>query len=129
MWSGNCLDWQSIEPAQFTEAFNTSLPFVGGTMAGLTVIATLAIIIAAALSIWQKTPGRIWLIAAAACAIAMFIMVPIYFNGANPTLAGGAGTPAEVSAELSRWGQMHWVRTILSIIGMFCAVRAGYAKS
>ena len=121
--------WQSVDPAEFTQVFNTSLPFVGGTMKNLTMVATLAIIVAAGLAFWQKLPGRYWTTAAAACAVGMFIMVPIYFGAANPTLAGGAGSPTEITAELNRWGQMHWVRTILSLIGMFCAVRAGYSKS
>ena len=121
--------WQSVDPSEFTEVFNSSLPFVGGTMKNLTVVATLAMIVAAGLAFWKKTPGRNWTIAAAACAVGMFIMVPIYFGAANPTLAGGAGSPAEISAELARWGQMHWIRTTLSIVGMFCAVRGGYVKS
>lgn len=121
--------WRSLNPDEFTSAFATSLPTIGGTMALLTVLATLSLVIAASLAVWKKAPSRNWILAAALAAVAMLITVPIYFAAANPLLAGGSLGGNEITAELATWQQMHWLRTVVGIIGLFCAVRAGYPQS
>ncbi|MEL7356645.1 MAG: hypothetical protein AAFN40_08785 [Cyanobacteria bacterium J06560_6] len=59
----------------------------------------------------------------------MLVTVPFYFGAANPLLAGGTLSAAEITAELAKWQQMHWFRTIVGVLGLFCAIRAGYIKS
>lgn len=120
--------WRALDPSDFTIAFATSLPTVAGTMILLTILATASIVIAAGLASWKKLPTRNWLLAGAAGALIMLITVPLYFATANPLLAGGTLGFAEISAELATWQQMHWFRTIIGIVGLFCAVRAGYAQ-
>ena len=56
----------------------------------------------------------------------MLVCVPIYFGAANAALSGGTLGAEAITAELATWQQMHWFRTIVSIVGLFCAVRAGY---
>ena len=118
--------WRSLDPADFTEVFSSSLPLVGGTMIALTILGTGSMVVAAGLAIWKKRPNRIGLIAGAAAALIMLACVPLYFGAANPLLAGGALSAEAITAELATWRQMHWFRTIVGVIGLFCAVRAGY---
>lgn len=120
--------WRSLDPADFTTTFATSLPTVGGTMILLTILGTASIVLAAGLAAWKKLPSRNWLIGGAVGAIVMLVTVPIYFGAANPLLAGGTLGAAEISAELATWQKMHWFRTIVGVLGLFCAIRAGYAQ-
>ena len=121
--------WRTLDPAEFTQAFSTSLPTVGGTMIVLTILGTGSMVLAAGLALWKKLPNRFWLSAGAAATLIMLVCVPIYFGAANPLLAGGTLTPDAISDELAIWQQMHWFRTIVGILGLFCAVRAGYVSA
>ncbi|MEL7051105.1 MAG: DUF1772 domain-containing protein [Cyanobacteria bacterium J06588_5] len=121
--------WRSLDPVEFTPVFATSLPTVGGTMILLTILGTSTICLAAGLAAWKKQPSRNWLIGGAASALIMLVTVPFYFGAANPLLAGGTLSAAEITAELAKWQQMHWFRTIVGVLGLFCAIRAGYIKS
>ncbi len=119
--------WRALDTAEFTTAFSTSLPTVAGTMIVLTILATASMVLAAGLAILKKLPGRGWLAAGAAATVIMLVTVPLYFGAANPLLAGGTLSAEAIAAELATWQQMHWFRTIVGILGLFCAVRAGYA--
>ncbi len=121
--------WRSLNPHEFTSIFAASLITIGGTMALLTVLATGSILVAAGLATWKKAATRNWLIGAAISAIGMLATVPIYFGGANSLLAGSSLSIAEITAELITWQQMHWLRTVMGIISLFCAIRAGYTIS
>ncbi len=121
--------WRSLGPADFTQVFATSLPMVGGTMIVLTILGTGSMVLAAGLALWKKLPNRFWLAAGAAATLIMLVCVPIYFGAANPLLAGGTLSADAITAELATWQQMQWFRTIIGILGLFCAVRAGYADA
>ncbi len=120
--------WRSLGPAEFTQAFGTSLPTVAGTMIVLTILGTGSMVLAAGLSLWKKLPNRLWLAAGAAATLIMLVTVPIYFGAANALLAGGTLGADAITAELATWQQMHWFRTVVGILGLFCAIRAGYAS-
>ena len=120
--------WRSLEPAEFTQVFATSLPTVGGTMIVLTILGTSSMVLAAGLALWKRLPNRLWVAAGAAATLIMLVCVPIYFGSANPLLAGGTLSAEAITAELATWQQMHWFRTIVGILGLFCAVRAGYVS-
>ena len=121
--------WRALDPAEFTTVFATSLPTVGGTMILLTILGTGAIVLAAGLATWKKLSSRNWLIGGAVGALIMLVTVPIYFGAANPLLAGGTLDATEITAELATWQQMHWFRTIVGVLALFCAIRAGYMQS
>lgn len=118
--------WRSLDPVEFTPVFATNLLTVGRTMVLLTILGTGAICLAAGLATWQIQPSRNWLIGGAAGALIMLVTVPFYFGTANPLLAGGTLSAAEITAELAKWQKMHWFRTIVGVLGLFCAIRAGY---
>ncbi len=120
--------WRTLEPAEFTQAFAISLPTVAGTMIVLTILATASMVLAAGLALWKKLPGRVWLTVGAVATVIMLVTVPLYFGAANPLLAGGTLSAEAITAELATWQQMHWFRTIVGILGLFCAVRSGYAS-
>lgn len=119
--------WQSLDADMFNQTFGPILTTVGGTMIVLTILGTGSMVIAAGLALWKKLPGRVWLAAGAAATLVMLACVPLYFGAANATLSGGALSADAITAELATWQQMHWFRTIVSILGLFCAIRAGYA--
>lgn len=121
--------WQSLTPAEFTHLFSANVPFIAAAMkpigfsaAGITWLAT-------GLAMWKKLPSRWWLLAAAVFALCMLATFPTYFVGANAALAAGEMSAANITAELSRWQQVHWVRTVAAIAACVCAVRAGYARA
>ena len=120
--------WMSLDPTEFATVFSSSLPTIGRAMAILTVLGTGTVVLAAGLAAWKKLPSRNWLILGAACALVMFATVPLYFGSANSLLVGGTLGAAETSAELATWQMMHWLRTILGVAGLFCAIRAGYGS-
>jgi len=121
--------WRSLEPAEFTQVFATSLPTVAGTMIVLTILGTGSMVLAAGLAMWKQLPNRIWLAAGAFATLVMLVCVPLYFGSANPLLAGGTLSADAIAAELATWQQLHWFRTIVSVLGLFCAVRSGYVAS
>lgn len=118
--------WRAIDTSEFTTAFGTSLPTVGGTMIVLTILGTGLIVLTAGLAFWRKLPNRTWWVASAVATLIMLATVPLYFGAANTLLAGGTLSAEAITAELSTWQRMHWFRTIVGIIGLFLAVRAGY---
>ena len=116
--------WQSLDPAEFSRLFGANAPIIGAAMmplgfsaAGLTWLSTV-------LAVWKKLPSRIWLVAASICALCMIMVFPLYFAGANAALIAGEMSGAEITAELTRWEKMHWLRTIAAIVGCFCAINA-----
>lgn len=119
--------WRALSPSEFTQVFGTSLPTVGGTMIVLTILATSTMVLSAGLSLWKKHPNRYWLSSGAVATLIMLITVPVYFGAANPLLASGTLSAEAITVELVSWQQMHWLRTVVAILGLFCAVRAGYA--
>ena len=121
--------WRALDTVEFTQAFATSLPTVGGTMVVLTILGTVSMVLAAGLALWKKLPGRAWLAAGAAATLIMLVCVPFYFGAANAALSGGTLSGEAITAELATWQQMHWFRTIVGILGLFCAVSAGYASN
>ena len=121
--------WRSLESAEFTQVFAASLPTVAGTMIVLTILGTGSMVLAAGLAMWKQQPERLWLVAGAAATLLMLVCVPLYFGSANSLLAGGTLSADAITAELATWQQIHWFRTIVSILGLFCAVRAGYVAS
>ena len=118
--------WRSLDPEVFTQTFGPSLTTVGGTMIVLTILGTGSMVLAAGLALWKSLPGRIWINAGAAATLVMLGCVPFYFGAANAALSGGTLSSDAITAELATWQQMHWFRTIVGIVGLFCAVRAGY---
>lgn len=118
--------WRSLDPTEFTQVFSANLSPVGGTMAILTILGTGSIVIVAGLAIWKKLPNRYWLAASAAFTLLMIATVPIYFGAANPLLAGGTLSAEAIPAEFATWHLMHWFRTIMGILALFSAIRAGY---
>lgn len=121
--------WRSLEPAAFTQVFATSLPTVGGTMIVLTILGTGSMVLAAGLAMWKQLPERLWLVAGALATVVMLVCVPLYFGAANPLLAGGTLSADAITAELATWQQIHWFRTIVGVVGLFCAARAGYVAA
>ena len=118
--------WQFLDPTDFTRVFSASLSPVDGTMAILTILGTGSMLISAGLALWKRQPNRLWLAASAAATLMMIVTVPFYFGAANPLLASGTLSADAIPAEFATWQQMHWFRTCMGILGLFCAVRAGY---
>ncbi len=121
--------WQSLDPSEFTQLFSANVPFIADAMKPLGFSSTAVILFVTVLALWKKHPTRYWLSVAAVCAVCMLITFPLYFVGANATLAAGSLSAAEISEELVQWQQIHWIRTVAAILGCFCAVSAGYAKT
>lgn len=121
--------WQSLDPAEFTQLFGANVPFIAGAMKPLGFSATGVTLLAAGLAVWKKLPTRNWLIAASVFTLCMLLTFPVFFAGANASLAGGTLGAAEITKTLGQWQLVHWFRTIAAIAGCFCAVSAGYSST
>jgi hypothetical protein len=106
--------WQALPPADFLAWFGANaehmLRFFGPVQAVSVVIA----IVSAAAATWAGHPSKSLAIVAAALAVAMLGLYPIYFQQANAAFETATISVADVSAALAQWATWQWVRTGIS---------------
>jgi hypothetical protein len=116
--------WSALEPAAFALWFREYAPLLGRTMIPLGALAAVFALLAAAAARPVASPRFRWSAAAAALAVGVGALYPLYFGAANDAIAGGGLAPAEIAAELARWRTWHWVRTTAGVLGFLAALRA-----
>jgi hypothetical protein len=116
--------WTALEPAAFAQWFRDYSPLLGRTMIPLGVFAAVLAVLAAAGARPVSSARFRWSAAAAALAVAVGALYPLYFGAANAAIAGGGLAPAEITAELARWRTWHGVRTVAGLLGFLAALRA-----
>lgn len=115
--------WAALEPLAFARWFQDHSPLLARTMLPLGASSTILAVIAAWLARAASSPGSPWLAAAAALAVAVAAVYPLYFTSANADLAGGHLDAAQVAAELGRWRVWHAVRTGAGVLAFLAALR------
>src|SRR5262245_4221251 len=95
--------WSALPPSEFADWFRDYSPLLGRVMIPLGAVATLLSLLTAALTRPLGSSGsRLW-VAAAALAVVVAAVYPLYFGAANAAIASGSLSPDQVSAELGRW--------------------------
>jgi type III secretory pathway component EscV len=115
--------WAALEPAEFTRVFRESASLIGQFMLPLGASSTVLVIVAAVLARMASSPSFPWFTLAAALAVAVAGIYPLYFTSANASLAGGSLDASQVAAELGRWRGWHWARTGAGVVGFLAALR------
>ena len=93
-------------------------------MVPLGTLATGSVVLAAGLAGARRLPGWHWLAIAAASALFIAAIYPLYYTSANAALGSGALAPVEVTAELAQWRSWHWARIVAGAVAFLAAIRA-----
>jgi hypothetical protein len=91
-------------------------------MLPLGICATVLAIVAAFIVRAAHPLALPWFEAATVLAIAVAAIYPIYFTTANTALAGTFLQANEITTELLRWRNWHWVRTVLGTLSFLSAL-------
>jgi hypothetical protein len=115
--------WTTLEPTEFARWFRDYSPLLGRFMLPLGASATALTMFAVALARPVSSPHFRWLAVAAALAVGVVAIYPLYFSSANAALAGGGLAASEIASELHRWRKWHWVRTGAGVLSFFAVLR------
>ena len=116
--------WRSLKPETFLALHGTLGPRLFRYFAPLTVAATL---IPAATFVYCGLVGAEgWIYSASVAAIMLAILGIFfyYFKSANASFASGSVGVVGLPAELSRWSNWHWLRTIMGIVAFVLSLVA-----
>lgn len=115
--------WQSMDPVEFSRWFREHSPLLGRVMLPLGAGATILTGIAAALVRPVSSPPFRWFAVAAALAVAVAALYPLYFASANTALADAGHAASETAANLERWRVWHLARTAAGVLAFLAALR------
>jgi hypothetical protein len=115
--------WAALEPMESAGWFREYSPLLGRVMIPLGASSTVVALVAAWLARRASSPSFPWFAVAAALAVAVAAVYPLYFTSANAALAGGGLDGGQVALELARWRAWHWVRTIAGMLPFLAALR------
>jgi hypothetical protein len=115
--------WSSLEPTAFADWFRAYSPLLGRFMLPLGASAAILAVLAAALARPLSSPRFGSFALAAALAVAVGAVYPLYFSAANAAIAGKSLGADEIAAELVRWRSWHWFRTGAGVLGFLAALR------
>ena len=114
--------WRAMPPEAFLSWYAANAGRLFNCFGGLEVGAAVLAIAAAVLT--RSLPGRsgAFFIAAAGLAVAVLAPFLFYFGRVNASFAAGTIAVEHVGAELTRWGELHWVRTAIGIAAFTAAI-------
>ena len=116
--------WRSLKPESFLSMHDTLGPQLFRYFAPLTVAA--ALIPAVTFVFCCSVGAKGW----SYSAIVAFIMLAIlgiffyYFKSANASFASGSVGVEGLPAELSRWSNWHWLRTVMGLVAFVLSLVA-----
>ena len=119
--AGVLVPWWRFLPAEafliwYSENASRLLAFYGP----LEIVAAALALGAAAVG--GRGAGRPWFVIAAALAVGILLLFPLYFQRANAAFADGSVAPDEVAAALRRWAGWHLARTGMGLAACVAAV-------
>lgn len=120
--------WAALEPMEFARWFQQYSPLLGRVMLPLGASSTLLVLAAAWFARSASPSSFPWLALAAALAVGVAAVYPLYFTSANAALASGSLDASQVAAELGRWRAWHWARTGAGALSFLAALR-GLARA
>ena len=107
--------WREIDPAAFLSEFASSGPATGATVFPFEVASVLLLSMTTYSAVTNRRPGRVAWALATTCMVGTFVLLPIYFLGANLAMLDPAFPPRAVHAELTSWYRWNWIRTGLGL--------------
>jgi len=110
--------WRRMDPSDFFKLHGKMGPGLFRYFAPLTTFAVMFSVVTAVLN---RAENLAWNITAGLCVTALIIFF-VYFKKANQSFADQSLENNELAAELNRWANWHWIRTILLIIAFVMSV-------
>lgn len=107
--------WRGMAPAAFLSEFANYGPVTGATVFPFEVASVLLLSMTTYSTVTSRRPGRLAWALATACMVGTFVLLPVYFVGANLAMLDPTFPPQAVHAELTAWYRWNWVRTGLGI--------------
>ena len=107
--------WRAMDPAAFLSQFAIYGPATGATVFPFEAASVVLLGITTYSTVKSHRPGRLAWALAASCMVGTFLLLPIYFVGANLAMLDPAFPPQAVHAELTAWYRWNWVRTGLGL--------------
>jgi hypothetical protein len=108
--------WREQPPETFLAWYAANASRLFGFFGTLEMVAGVLVILAAVL---VRSPS---FVAAALLTVAVLAVFPLYFQDVNASFEKATIAPAHVPAELGRWAEWHWTRTVLAIAAFAAAV-------
>lgn len=116
--------WRAMNPSAFLEHFATSGPTLGFTLFPLEVVSALALAATGYRAFRHRRPGRVLWSVATVCMVGTFVLLPVYFAGANGAMLSEGFPVGNVPGELAAWYGWNWVRTGLGLVATVVACLA-----
>lgn len=116
--------WLAMAPAAFLRQFAAYGPATGATVFPFEVASVLLLSITTYSTVTSRRPGRLTWALATAGMVGTFLLLPIYFVGANLAMLDPAFPLQAVHAELTTWYRWNWVRTGLGLASAALACHA-----
>ncbi|HEY3896894.1 MAG TPA: hypothetical protein VGL88_16220 [Pseudonocardiaceae bacterium] len=116
--------WRAMDPAAFLPHFAIYGPATGATVFPFEVASVLLLGITTYATSKNHRPGRLaWALATLAM-VGTFVLLPIYFVGANLAMLDPGFPPQAVHVELTAWYHWNWVRAGLGLASAALACMA-----
>ena len=114
--------WRTMDAKEFLRLHHTMGPQLYKYFAPLTILATVIPVVSAIVSvIFQEDTD--WLsIIPAVIVLLMLILYFLYFKGANNKFATSSMSSDDLSAELTKWAQWHWLRVMIGIVAFIVSL-------
>jgi len=114
--------WRSLSPKEFLQWYGVNGQRLQAFFGPLTIVTTLLALLASAVNLWDRHPGRWLTLLAAVISLTVVSTFFVYFKKANASFSAATISVDQVSAELARWAKWHWWRTALSFAALTAAV-------
>ncbi len=116
--------WRTLEPKVFLELHPTLGPKLYRYFAPLTITATMLPVTTTGVCLWTGST-TLWLsIITAVLVLVILGIYFMYFKAANTSFETGSVGIDGLPAELQRWANWHWLRTVLGIVAFFISLLA-----
>ncbi|PHS14123.1 MAG: hypothetical protein COA78_06180 [Blastopirellula sp.] len=116
--------WRSLKPEVFLNVHGTLGPHLFRYFAPLTVAATLIPTVTFVYCIGVGTESWPYSAIAAVIMLAILGIFFYYFKNANASFASGSVGVEGLPAELSRWSNWHWLRTVMGLVAFVLSLIA-----
>jgi len=108
--------WRAMDPKEFLSLHST---LEHRYFAPLTIAGTVVPVLAAVVPIVSGVRTHWISLIPASLVLIMLVIYFLYFKGANESFKTGSVGAENLSMELKRWAQWHWLRVVLGLIA-FC---------
>ena len=110
--------WKSLTPAEFFSWYAANDKRLIDYFRPLTIATALVVLSATIVVWWVRDPAR-WSITLSALLVAVMIAMFFgYFRAANESFSHRSVAPADLPDALARWGSLHTVRIVLSMLAL-----------